>query len=164
MHDIQDLMRILGYDKPHKLRERLDAFKAVLGDSLKRGAKNKVLVDNNGLMILRRAKELEESGHTLREVARLLEAELKGHSAEDASNGSETASITDLKRQWELLLREKDRRIAQLEGEVEFLRGRILTLEEVLQDRLPPSQEEIRANLQQKVSRWERFKQLLRGE
>ena len=164
MHDIHDLMKILGYDKPYKVRERLDAFKAVLGDSLKRGAKNKVLVDNNGLMILRRAKELEEAGHTLKEIARLLEAELNGDSKGAASSEPETASNDDLKRQWELLLREKDRRIAQLESEVEFLRGRILTLEEVLQDRLPPTEEEIRAKIRQKVSRWERFKQLLRGE
>jgi len=164
MHDIHDLMRILGYDKPHKVRERLDAFKAVLGDSLKRGAKNKVLVDNNGLMILRRAKELEEAGHTLKEIARLLEAELNGDSGNGASTAPETASNADRERHWELLLREKDRRIAQLESEVEFLRGRILTLEEVLQDRLPPSEDEIRAKIRQKVSRWERFKQLLRGE
>ena len=164
MHDIHDLMKILGYDKPHKVRERLDAFKAVLGDSLKRGAKNKVLVDNNGLMILRRAKELEEAGHTLKEIARLLEAELNGESADGTSNKPQTASNADRECQWELLLREKDRRIAQLESEIEFLRGRILTLEEILQHRLPPAEEEIRAKVRQKISRWERFKRLLWGE
>lgn len=164
MHDIQDLMKILGYDKPHKVRERLDALKPVLGSSLKRGSKNKLLVDNNGLMILRRAKELEESGHTLKDVATILEEELNGSGQDPTANEPETASNTALDSHIELLLREKDRRIAQLESEVAFLRGRLLSLDEIVQHRLPPAAEEIREKLKRKVSRWERFKQLLRGE
>lgn len=158
MHDIHNLMDILGYDQAHKVRERLDAFKAVLGESLKRGLKNKVLVDNNGLAILRRAKELEERGHTLKDVTVLLAEELKN----PMQNNLNHAPETDLTSVTTLLLLEKDKRLKQMEEEILFLRGQVTGLEEILQQRLvalPPPKGDLEA--ERKLSRWKLLKQLV---
>lgn len=160
MHGIEELMSILGYDKSHKIRERLDILRPVLEPYLKRGSKNKVLVDNNGLEILRRAKQLEDSGYILKDILKLLQDELKNNGAIGFGKQPESALITDLN----LLLAEKDKQIDLLKSEVQFLRDRITYLENILQNRLPPTQEEIREKLAQKASRWERFRQLIKGE
>lgn len=156
MHDINALMGHLGYDKPHQVRERLDAYKAVLGESLKRGAKNKILVDNDGLMILRRAKELEGQGLTLKDVAIRLEAELAESEAMPESSPPETASNETQAE----LMQVKDQYIKHLESEVSYLRDRLEGMEEFMKQ-LPAGTEPTNGR---RASRMERFRQLIRGE
>lgn len=87
MHDIQDVMRILGWSE-HQVRVRLDEFRSILAEALRRGDHNRILVDSNGLAILQRVKELEAQGHTLKEIKTILEAELGRGEIESSSSAS----------------------------------------------------------------------------
>jgi predicted RNase H-like nuclease (RuvC/YqgF family) len=162
MHDIQALMDILGFDKAHQIRERLDMFKPVLGESLKRGSKNKVLVDNNGLAVLRRAKELEDSGYTLKDALNELKTELQSAEPMRPKQDPET-DLNDLTK---LLLQEKDKRLSQMEEEIQFLRNQVTSLETMIDNRLPelaPSRDEIEEKAKES-KRWQRLKQLVSGK
>lgn len=158
MHDINTLMDLLGYEKQHQIRERLDAYKAVLGDSLKRGAKNKILVDNDGLMILRRAKELEEQGLTLKDVATQIDAELQSQQSEPETPEAETAPN---ETQTELM-QFKDQYIKHLESEVTYLRDRLEGMQEVVKQ-LPAGSASTNGT-ENGGTRMQRLRQFLRGE
>ena len=86
MYEIQDLMRILGWTE-HQVRVRLDEFRSILTESLRRGDHNRLLLDGNGLAILQRIKELETRGYTLKQIKTQIETELRN--SEFVSNPSE---------------------------------------------------------------------------
>jgi len=135
MHDIEDLTRILGW-KDHELRARLRQLDSILGSHIRHGPRNKILVTDDGLVILQRAKELESEGHSLKEVYKLLEEELsnvdsKGH-----------ITLTQLEQR---LLEEKDKRIEELKAQIMDLRKQleikdlqISQLQDLLHRQLPP--------------------------
>lgn len=112
MHSINDLQDILGYTSD-QLRLRLEKLKPNLSETVRRGENNKILVTDNGLEILRRAKQLEESNIPLNEIPNRLEEEM------NQSEESVSANITETDQN---LVEEKDKRIKDLQARIKELK------------------------------------------
>lgn len=93
MYSIKDLSRVLGYT-PNQIRLRLNRFELLLSQYLKRGENNDILLEDGGLKILERAKQLEDQGLSLTRVSNRLKQELK----EPKGNGNEGLNQTHLNR------------------------------------------------------------------
>lgn len=112
MYSIKELEDILGYTSD-QIRLRLKKLKPILTETVKRGENNKILVTNNGLEILKRAKQLEKKDIALSDVPNYLEDELK-KTEEDTSD--------DLAQAGQNLVEEKDKRIEELKTRIEELK------------------------------------------
>ena len=112
MHSINELQDILGYTSD-QLRLRIEKLKPILAETVRRGENNKILVTNNGLEILRRAKQLEESNMTLSDIPDKLEKEM------DQNQESVSTKSTETDRN---LVEEKDKRIKDLQARIEELK------------------------------------------
>ena len=113
MHSINDLQDILGYTSD-QLRLRIEKLKPILTESVRRGENNKILVTNNGLEILRRAKQLEESNIPLNEIPDKLEDEMDQNEESVSAKSTETGQN---------LLEEKNKRIEDLQAMIEELKA-----------------------------------------
>jgi len=134
MYTIQDLMQILGLTED-QIRDRLAQFGPILRPHLRRGARNRILLNHSGLEILRRALELEKSGRTLAEVQDLLREELAQKPAEQPQS-LEYELLTKL-------LETKEKEIHRLEEQLREKDKQIESLHQILHGRLPgevPSQ------------------------
>jgi len=163
MYDMDQLADLLGLSR-NQVRVRLQEYRSLLDAHVVHGQKNKLLIDHNGLAILQRALELEKNGLTLDSIRATLQQELniRGDGRESSTATREDPSFK-LMQAYEKLLASKDQEIAFLKDQIKEKDQQIKYFQELLNNRLPPSQDEIRQKLAQKVSRWERFKQLLKG-
>ncbi len=163
MYDMDKLADLLGLSR-NQVRVRLQEYRSLLNAHVVHGQKNKLLLDHNGLSILQRALELEKKGLTLDSIRATLRQELniQGDGREISTATQEDPSFK-LMQAYEKLLASKDQEIAFLKDQIKEKDQQIKYFQELLNNRLPPSQDEIREKLAQKVSRWERFKQLLTG-
>lgn len=112
MHSINELMGILGYTSD-QIRLRLEKLKPILKETIRRGKNNKILVTDNGLKILRRAKQLEESNIPLEEIPEKLKKEMN-------QMGRKTSE--DLTQTDQNLLEEKNKRIDDLKSRIKELK------------------------------------------
>lgn len=167
MYGIEQLQQILGLSE-NQVRVRLDEFRSIIDPFIIRGARNKILVDHNGLEVLKRAAEHEKNGRTLAEIKGLLKQELRGRDG----NGqlpirTEEELPSKLIETYEERIRDLKRYIKTLEDQIGEKDRQIERFQETIKS-LPPTKEEIKEKLRQgdrlQVSRWTRFKQLLKGE
>lgn len=163
MYDIDQLSDLLGLSR-NQVRVRLHQFRSLLDACIVRGQKNKLLLNHNGLAILQRAVELEKQGLTLEQIQTTLKQELNGR-PEEAEGPMESAEepSSKLMQMYEKLLARLEEEIAFLKDQIRQKDQQIAYFQQLLENRLPPSREEIEQKLKQRASRWERFKQLLRG-
>jgi len=138
MHSIKELADILGYSV-YQLRDRLDLLRPWFDQYTQRGKKNKILVDGSGLEILRRFKDMEDSGVSLKEIPEKIQTELnrdkinqgKSSSGKD-TQVSQNTNQTDLNGDQNS---EKDKRIEELQEQVEYLRKQIERKDEIIQEK-----------------------------
>ena len=132
-YTIKDLATILGYSQD-QVRVRLDRFHQALEGHIRKGRYNRIEVDNTGLAILQRAKQLEELHGDLRTVRTLLGKELPNgdgtHPPNHDGNGVKQPSDA-----WAKLVQTLEREVADLREENRWLRG---MLEELQRRSLPP--------------------------
>jgi predicted RNase H-like nuclease (RuvC/YqgF family) len=167
MYGIDQLQRILGLSE-NQVRVRLDEFRSIIDPFIIRGARNKVFIDHNGLEVLKRAIEHEKSGKTLAEIKVLLKQELaRGDGEEQLLNRTAIEVPSKLIEAYEERIEDLKRYIQTLEDQIREKDRQIERFQETIKS-LPPSREEVEAKLRQagagRVSRWTRFKQLLKGE
>lgn len=112
MYSINELEGILGYTSD-QIRLRLEKLKPILTETVRRGKNNKILVTDNGLEILKRAKQLEERDIPLNEIREKLENEM------DQSEEQASAKSTETDQN---LVEEKNKRIEDLQDRIEELR------------------------------------------
>ena len=125
---------------PRQLRRRIEATRPVVAPYIRRGEKNRLLLDYGAIEILRAVEERRANGATLREATREIADSIRGnHRGElgyrQGANSDELPKELPKGDPWKLLLDEKDARIRALEDEVAFLRRRI---EELTARALPP--------------------------
>ena len=127
----------LGYGA---LRDRLRALSGLLEPYITRGKKGKIFLNENGLYVLQRMRELEREGFSIADSAQAVSKELalkqKDHS--ESGNGDSTASSQTVDRvsaAWQL--------VEQLKEENAFLKQQIAMKDEqisrLLQLALPPA-------------------------
>jgi len=127
MYGIEELKRATGYTDS-QVRDRLALLSPILGQDLHRGKRGKILAGDKILAALRRMAELEAKG--------LSPGEAQNQIIRELGNGDGKRDTT-FGEPWQRLLEEKDKRIAQLEEEVAFLRKRIVFLESQVQAAIP---------------------------
>jgi hypothetical protein len=122
-YTIQELTQVLGYSKD-QIRVRLDRFAQPLQGHVRKGQFNRIEVDDSGLMILQRAKQLEVQHGDLRTVQSLLRVETETSNTETEEttdgNGTKHVSVDQTK-----LIETLEREIDHLQGEIDFLRARV---------------------------------------
>ncbi|MFQ5796693.1 MAG: hypothetical protein ACE5JP_16820 [Candidatus Bipolaricaulia bacterium] len=147
MHTISELSELLGWS-PYQVRTRIKELGEQFEAYLSRGRHNKLLVNSDGLSILRRLKQLEEEGRTIVEALELLFDEME---FEDQT-GAQTETETQIQTPYELpqttsnrngaLIRILEEQIQQLQDEVRFLREQNEDLRNMLNrqfsDQVPP--------------------------
>lgn len=127
-HTIKDLERILGYTED-QVRVRLDRFAEALEGHVRKGRFNRIEVTDSGLVILERAKTLEDLHGDLRTVRSLL--------GRDGRNEAETeGSITDGNSAKHVLV-DQAKLVETLERENEHLREEIAFLRARIEELMP---------------------------
>ncbi|MFQ5796745.1 MAG: hypothetical protein ACE5JP_17080 [Candidatus Bipolaricaulia bacterium] len=91
MHTIKEMSSILGLSV-NQIRARIKVFEASEVDFksyTKRESNNRLLVDSNGLELLRRVRELEQTGKTVREAVEQIQHEAKPATTSKQSEDAE---------------------------------------------------------------------------
>lgn len=123
MHTIGSLRKTLDLATTNQVRNRIDAIKDVLTDSLRRGPNNQILVTDEGVEILRRLQELYDSGLTMKEASEVIRATAQYQPLPASSASTGFASNP-------LIPHETGRLEAALREEIAFLRERVAFLED----------------------------------
>lgn len=140
MHTLEEVAESLAISYG-ALRDRLRALDGILDEHMSRGKKGKIFIDDNGLFVLRRLRELEQDGYSIAESAQLVNKELavrdeyreeKGHNGastypQAAGDDAATGKLVDYLESENAFLKDqiamKDQQITQLQ--------------EIVQNRLP---------------------------
>lgn len=132
LYSINDVAVTLGLSVP-QTRRRIDAVIMDLDGDLHRGSRGKLLLTDKGLSLLRRAVELEkERGLSCKEAMKIVKEETAMPDNDKENDGvnvrGETITEALLIRELRARIDDKDKEIARLEREIEFLRDRVKEL------------------------------------
>lgn len=152
MHSIEDLVRYLGLSE-YQIRARLREIGAVLEDHIYRGKKNRILIDDTGLKILERLRQLENEGLSVADSVQKIKeemAELASINVQNATSATpkepqtvpQTTSQTELIAVYKQMIDTLNQRIESLERQLQKKDEQIDRLQDLLQNRLPPTKEE----------------------
>lgn len=175
MYTVDQLMSLLGISEA-TLYARLREFDEFLKDHRRKGDNNQNLMTEDGRKILERIEQLRKERLPFEAIKEKLFKELNegkqvlvGQATAGSLSSLETPENSILALQLENM--QLKQRVNDMEERIQDLKERISSLErdkeklhDLIYNRLPPSQEEIIQKLQARVPRWERFKQLLKGE
>ena len=132
LYSINDIATALGLSVP-QTRRRLDAIITDLDGDLRRGSRGKILLTEKGLSLLRRVVDLEkERGLTCKDAVRVVNEETARPDNKPMKDKvkvrEEVVTESLLIRELRARIEDKDREIAILEREIEFLRERVKEL------------------------------------
>ena len=122
-YTIKELTKVLGYTED-QIRVRLGRFAESLQGHIRKGRFNRIEVDDNGLVILRRAQQLEAQYGDLRTVRNLLQSEIQSGVPQGRGNTVLNEPKQGLVDQTKLI-EALEREIEHLREEVAFLRRRV---------------------------------------
>lgn len=134
MHSIKDLANNLGYTED-QVRNRLDQLRRTLEEHVQRGQRNKILLTSTGFQILERAKELEKQGVALKELPKVLDEELPNKFDKKPEHNGKTNLVQG--QDQSQLIREKERRIEDLQSRVRYLETKLDERDQQIQQLLP---------------------------
>lgn len=122
MLTIEQASQALGLS-PRQLRRRLDATRPLLASYIRRGEKNRLLLDGSAIELLRAIEDRRANGYTIEQAMNAVADSIEGNSTDkqEPTSGQRTSNTDPLRE----LIEEKDARIRALESEVAFLRRRV---------------------------------------
>jgi len=124
MQTIQEIAKVLGLSTRAVYR-RLDAFNGKLDGYLTRGINNEILFNSSALALLQRLEDIRTAeGIPIRQAVARIGEEVEGNGVRPVREGDGNPIVEQL----EYRLRDKDRLIEQLQGEVLFLRNQVTHL------------------------------------
>jgi len=122
MLTIEQASQALGLSA-RQLRRRLDATRPLLASYVRRGDKNRLLLDGSAIELLRAIEDRRANGYTVEQAMSAVADSIEGNKADKQEPTNEKrAGNEDLLTR---LVEEKDARIHALESEVDFLRRRV---------------------------------------
>lgn len=154
MHSIKQVGDILGISK-NQVRTRLNLLRPWFDQFIRRGEKNKIIMDDSGVEVLRRFRQLEKNSDSLQVVAEEIKQEQ--HKREDPpTTNKENLNQTDLNEAQSVLVEEKERQIKRLEEENRYLKDQLERKEDQIQQLLPAAKEDLLKNksLWQVIREW----------
>lgn len=118
MHSIKQLMEILGLTE-NQIRDRIRALGPEFERYTRHGAHNRLLINNNGLELLKRLTDLEQSGLTVTDAAQQINHEIGVETTHkltesEAESGVATRYIDHLEQE----LERRDKEIERLHEEI----------------------------------------------
>lgn len=114
---IEEAAKHLGLT-PRQVYRRVSTVRPLLAPYIRKGQNGALLLDGSALEILRRAEDLRKAGLTVAEAVTRITEEMGGNRRGEPER---TAGEPPGSGPWELLLREKDARIAELQAQVDRL-------------------------------------------
>ena len=193
MYSINELKDIIGVSEG-TLYNRLSQFSEFVSEEVRKGDHNKNLITENGRKILERIEELRSQNYSIKQIKTKLGEELENTDKEQVSTTSNQSQEVSRVRARERegieieaetkvndLLRDQ---ISILQNQMETLKDQlerkdeqIDRLQQIIQNRLPPSQEEARRKVESmdvdmnengnrsrnSKSLWRRFKRFVKG-
>lgn len=136
MYSLRDLEDLLGQSY-EQIRNRVNELSDRFEGISETGKRNKTIVTERGLTLLRQLKEYEDSGLSLEtgldKIVRDLES-TEGEGEKEGTTVTETGSNTDSKN--------KDQTIEVLQEEIKFLREQLERKDQQIQQLLPAAKEE----------------------
>lgn len=128
MNKIEDLQDPLNWSY-EQIRSRCSRLTDRFSDISERGKNNKILVTDQGLAYLKRLKELEDSGYSLKAALKVMEKDRESMEQERVTGETKPAgagqeTVQALQNQIDLLkeqLQKKDQQIAHLQDQVDRL-------------------------------------------
>lgn len=161
IHTINELKQLIGVSEG-TIYNRLSQFSGFLSDEIRKGDHNKNLVTENGRQILERIEELRRQNYSLERIREKINEELDSNHKEEVSDPREPSEgsmiVNEVLKEEITLLKE---RVESLENQLEERNQEIKRLHQILQNRLPPSQEEARQKVEKREGVWRRFKKFL---
>lgn len=117
MVTIEQAANALGLT-PRQVYRRISIVRPLLAPYIRKGQNGALLLDGSAIEILRRAEDLRKAGLTVAEAVAGITEEMGGNGRGDPGRAIGKLPESD---PWELLLREKDARIAELQAQVDRL-------------------------------------------
>jgi uncharacterized membrane protein len=133
MLTLEEAAKTLGMTR-RQLRRRLEAAKPVLAPYLRRGDKNRLLLDYGAIEILRRLQDIQARGMTMREALAEIQESLRGnHWSQPGPDGGQAPGQSSAASDaMALLIEELRARIRYLEDENRWLRKMLEDLQQSL--------------------------------
>jgi hypothetical protein len=167
---IEELKDSLGLSSVNEARNRFNAIRDLLEPFILRGEKNRLLLNSEGVGLLRKLVDLEKTGLSLAQAEKKLREELNSGAIKLAQPGDQTpreGAVERLIRHLEEQIQIKDRQLEEKDRQIE-------RLQELLQNRLPgqraPATEEenpiefLRLTIEKQREEIERLRLLLEEE
>lgn len=122
MLTIEQASQALGLST-RQLRRRLDATRPLLASYVRRGEKNRLLLDGSAIELLRAIEDRRANGYTVEQAMAAVADSIEGNKADkqERTSGKRRGNEDLLTR----MIEEKDARIRALESEVAWLRARV---------------------------------------
>ena len=110
-----------------QLRRRIEVCRPLLASYIRRGDKNRVLLDHGAVQVLRAIEDRRATGATLEESMAYVADSIRGEQQSEQKPARGQTSGED--SPWKIVIESKDERIADLKERVAFLEARIERLE-----------------------------------
>jgi len=110
-----------------QLRRRIEVCRPLLAPYIRRGDKNRVLLDHGAVQILRAVEDRRAMGATLEEATAYVADSISGEQRSEQELASGQTRGED--SSWKIVIEGKDERIADLKERVAFLEARVEYLE-----------------------------------
>jgi len=130
---IDQLKDSLGLSSVNEARNRFNAIRDLLEPYIGRGEKNRILIESEGVGLLRKLVDLEKTGLSLTQAEKKLREELNSGAAKQ----NQTVDQTPQDGAMERLIRHLEEQIAIKDRQLEEKDQQIKRLQEILQNRLP---------------------------
>jgi len=140
MHSIKQVGDILGFSK-NQVRARLNLLRPWFSQFTRRGEKNKILINDSGIEVLRRFQQLEKNAASLQVVAEEIKQE-QPTPQDSPTTEEDNLTQTDSNKGQTALIDEKERQIQRLEEENKYLKNQLERKEDQIQQLLPGKVEE----------------------
>jgi DNA-binding transcriptional MerR regulator len=133
MLTLEEAAKTLGISR-RQLRRRIEAARPVLAPYLRRGDKNRLMLDFGAIEILRQLQDAQARGRTIREALAEIQESLRGnHSGQPGPDGGQapgqSAAASDAMA---VLIEELRARIRYLEDENRWLRNMLENFQQSL--------------------------------
>jgi len=130
---IDQLKDSLGLSSVNEARNRFNAIRDLLEPYIGRGEKNKILIESEGVGLLRKLVDLEKTGLSLAQAEKKLREELNSGGIKQDQTVDQTPQDSATER----LIRHLEEQIAIKDRQLAEKDQQIKRLQEILQNRLP---------------------------
>jgi len=118
---VEKLRTVLGLESINQVRNRIAVLEDLLGGHIRRGPNYQLIIDDEGIILLRRLEDLHKGGLTLREAADRIREEIKDNNRERGYTNPDEPGRTEVIRELKAIIERQDQEIERLVEEIQRL-------------------------------------------